>query len=388
MTMTENKQVSVPRSERDQVERTDNQQQALDAILDWLQRRHAPQELTLGGLAGTGKTTLIRLLLHEHWRWLSDHWKTPGVAALSGKAVSVLKSKGVLAQTIHSMIYDVVRTSRGRRFVLKDEVPHDFVVVDEASMVNRRLYEDLKKRVSRILWVGDMGQLEPIGDDPNLMKNPDLQLTEIHRQAICSDIIRFAHHVRFGGHPSTFVPTPGQGEVIISAGPDLFYEKLLTADQIICGIHRTRKATNAEVRRQRGFEEVVEPDDRLICLANNRYYAVHNGLVGRVKEVHRLGADFVEVNMHIDDGEKGDRELDLTLDRHQFDRMKETDKKLLWDREDVTAWDYGYCINCHKAQGSEFNRVLVAEEPKPSWDMNRWRYTAITRAAKGLIYCY
>jgi ATP-dependent exoDNAse (exonuclease V) alpha subunit len=49
--------------------------------------------------------------------------------------------------------------------------------------------------------------------------------------------------------------------------------------------------------------------------------------------------------------------------------------------------DYGYCITCHKAQGSEWDKVLVLEDCS-YWDMNRWRYTAVTRAAAELVYCF
>ena len=50
---------------------------------------------------------------------------------------------------------------------------------------------------------------------------------------------------------------------------------------------------------------------------------------------------------------------------------------------------YGYVITTHKSQGSEWDSVLVQDEwmPPTVWDMKRWRYTAITRAAKKLVYC-
>ena len=51
---------------------------------------------------------------------------------------------------------------------------------------------------------------------------------------------------------------------------------------------------------------------------------------------------------------------------------------------DVTYWDYGYCLTCHKAQGSEWDNVVVVDQQCSFWEAWRWRYTAITRAAKGL----
>lgn len=69
----------------------------------------------------------------------------------------------------------------------------------------------------------------------------------------------------------------------------------------------------------------------------------------------------------------------------QFNHIKgliEPDKGLAR----ATHWDYAYAITCHKAQGSEWPKVLVVEERCPLWEMPRWRYTAVTRASEELIY--
>ena len=49
--------------------------------------------------------------------------------------------------------------------------------------------------------------------------------------------------------------------------------------------------------------------------------------------------------------------------------------------------DYGYCLTAHKAQGAEWDDVLVLEEICSSWDPRRWRSTAATRARQRLVYC-
>lgn len=53
----------------------------------------------------------------------------------------------------------------------------------------------------------------------------------------------------------------------------------------------------------------------------------------------------------------------------------------------VALMDYGYCLTAHKAQGSEWNEVLVLEEIGRTWDPRRWRYTVATRAKERLVYC-
>jgi exodeoxyribonuclease-5 len=80
-----------------------DQQAALNAILEWRDTnpRGDKQYLTLGGYAGTGKSTLV-----AH---LAKTWVDVAVVALCGKAAHVLRTKGVPAQTIHSLIYAPIK---------------------------------------------------------------------------------------------------------------------------------------------------------------------------------------------------------------------------------------------------------------------------------------
>ena len=70
------------------------------------------------------------------------------------------------------------------------------------SMISRKLYDDLKSFDLPILWVGDPGQLEPVGDDISLMKSPRIVLEQIHRQGEGSKILDLATHVRFPQSPA------------------------------------------------------------------------------------------------------------------------------------------------------------------------------------------
>jgi ATP-dependent exoDNAse (exonuclease V) alpha subunit len=55
--------------------------------------------------------------------------------------------------------------------------------------------------------------------------------------------------------------------------------------------------------------------------------------------------------------------------------------------KDLLLFDYAYCITAHKAQGSEWDSVVVLEQISNRWDAKRWRYTAATRAKERLVYC-
>src|SRR5262245_20525106 len=131
----------VPKRRQGPVELTAEQRAAVEHLLGF------PKAVqTLGGYAGTGKTTVIGELI----RRLPDF----AVCAFTGKAANVLRRKGVPASTIHSTIYRPDERTwlddSGRRYVETvwvrrppEEVDCSGFIVDEASMVGRDLHDDL-----------------------------------------------------------------------------------------------------------------------------------------------------------------------------------------------------------------------------------------------------
>lgn len=361
--------------EAPKVELSPDQAKAMDAIRAWL--KSGRKRLTLGGYAGTGKTTLIREIRKE---------AAAAVCAFTGKAAHVLTTKGVDASTIHRLIYqpidmclkcnreaDECRCKKPKietRFVKVPMLPCNLVIVDEASMVSRDLLTDLESFRVPVLYVGDHGQLEPVGDDPGLMHNPEIRLEQIHRQAAGSPIIKFAHHVRKGGAPESF----GEHAVSRFGLPS----DLTDFDIVLCGYNKTRVAVNAAIRRRRGHEgDLPKIGERVICLRNDRNFGIFNGMLATVTKIEeQLGLLSVEDDM-------GTPFVDLPFEAEQFGA-----EKTLGDTpRNTTLWDFGYCLTAHKSQGSEWDRVLVAEQIASVWSPQRWRYTAATRAAKSLVYC-
>ena len=168
---------------------TADQQAAIEAIDEWASDPES-REFTLGGLAGTGKTTMLAEILKT---------LPCRVAAPTGKAAQNLRRKGIPAGTVHGLIYKYIGEDENEKPVFDDKGDaHAFVAIDEASMVNAEMANDLRRHCGRILWVGDHGQLPPVGDDPGIMSDPDARLETICRQTDGSDIIRFAHHLRTG----------------------------------------------------------------------------------------------------------------------------------------------------------------------------------------------
>ncbi|MCW2925003.1 MAG: ATP-dependent RecD-like helicase [Thermoleophilia bacterium] len=164
------------------------------------------------GLPGTGKTTLVKLLLEvidgAELR-LDDEQARYVLASPTGKAARRLQeATGRKAQTIHRLL----QWAPSEGGFLHDEgnpLTARFIIVDETSMVDLKLADALLRAVgptSHLVLVGDADQLPPVGagkvfDD--LIESgcvPSVRLTEIFRQAARSMIVRNAHRIVAGEH--------------------------------------------------------------------------------------------------------------------------------------------------------------------------------------------
>lgn len=362
---------------------TDEQEKAVESMVAVLTKKAGGQKmLKLGGLAGTGKTTIINEALRRANRAVhSDNElvldpEGIAVSAFTGKAVSVLRKKGIPeAKTLHSLMYEVETDSKGKmHFFKKPRLYVPGVIVDEASMLNMDLYMDLMSYQLPTVFVGDHGQLEPVGDDPGLMRSPDIRLEQIHRQAAESRILQWAHACREGTQAR--VDFPKNDEFQRLSKNDAM-TRCHEYDAVLCGFNKTRVAINSVIRHRRGFEGDLVPGERLICLRNNRELGVFNGMMMTVEDVHNFDGYYWDIDVVTDTGQ------DLT---HQSVALRPEGNPMGIPRDVVIA-DYGYCLTVHKSQGSEWNKVLVFEEIwADKWDPRRWRYTAATRAAKHLSW--
>jgi exodeoxyribonuclease-5 len=341
---------------------TDEQKHAIREIL-----KFSKDEVTLGGRAGCGKTTVI-----QHLVQLLPEF---AVCAYTGKATNVLRSKGVeRATTIHKLIYEPYLDAESKvHFGLAEGIDCEGIIVDEASMVSRAIYEDLKSFGKPLVFVGDHGQLEPIGDDFNLMGDPDIRLETIHRNA--GEIAHFAEYIRQGYRPSSWsVRNPGGRKICflprgshMGVAPDV--------DQVICAYNKTRAEINRGVREAMGRGARPEKGDRVMCLRNNSTKGLFNGMQGVIR---RLSKKFRMVF-------RSDEEsFDVAYEPSVFGQVK---YEFDGDRDAPMPFDYSYCITAHKSQGSEYQSVLVVEQKCDFWDHRRWAYTAASRAKEKIYWC-
>jgi exodeoxyribonuclease-5 len=372
---------SGPPDNSPEIQLTPEQRQAADALV--LGICQGKQVQTLGGYAGTGKSTLIKSLVK----------RVPGVAvcAPTGKAADVLRRKGIHdASTIHGLIYRPIETEvfdeKLKRRVMQVSFEHvggivlSGIIVDEASMVGRQVYEDLLRFQLPVVFIGDHGQLEPVeSSNFNLMADPQYRLETIHRNA--GEIARFADHLRQGRRSDGFRREAG-GQVELVTARQIGVENLpLKTDQMICAFNKTRVKVNGIIRDALGREGPLPGvGERVMCLRNDRQHGVFNGQQGVVTRLDSRTLDFeAEGEVHQGIPYHPDQfGKESTLPRDAHDEGQSRDGRI--------PFDYAYCITCHKSQGDEFDSVLVLEERCRHWDHNRWAYSAATRAREKLYW--
>src|SRR5215471_12891770 len=358
---------------------TPHQDAALTAASNWLKATRGRASIfRLFGYAGTGKTTLAKHLAE-------------GVdgkvlfAAFTGKAACVMRSKGCQgAATIHSLIYRARESGEETpSFELWDEAPASkarLIVIDECSMVDAELARDLMSFGVPLLVLGDPAQLPPIqGGGFFTGAAPDAMLTEVHRQAQDDPIVRLSMEIRAGR--SLLPGRYGDTEVVERGRLDP--ERVLKADQVLVGRNVTRRAYNARLRTRRGFSDALPvAGDKLVCLRNNRRKGLFNGGLWVVSESPKRRRQILRMRLRPDE-EVGGRMTRVSVRPECFTGAIE---QLDWPaRKCYDEFDFGYVLTVHKAQGSQWNDVVLFDESVAfPENRDRWLYTGVTRAAKRL----
>lgn len=382
-----------------------DQIQAMDALSKSI--RSGARVSVLRGPAGTGKTTLMRAF-SEKMR--EDGWYVFW-AAPTGKAASrISQVTGEPASTLHSLLYRRVTEGRkgqplfgDRRQTLIDG-RKGLLVIDEASMVGKRLFDDLVAAAGTtvsLLFVGDREQVEPVADPlgPDL-DNPTAELTTVHRQALESPILLVATEVRSGQRMRQGIVGDQYERRRGSAmeASEWICERLQgNRDAVVlCATNTVRRAVNKLARQELGFSAPICPGEQLVVGLNNKDMGKMNGETLRVEAVSPVVDEegeesglyrvFADGEVYFVHGPSiGEEVMD-------FKKAQRSRVGLL---RNTTQWlhvDYGYALTIHRSQGSEWAEVCFLVDSKLKFragldptHVRRIAYTAITRAKKSLL---
>jgi len=328
---------------------TQEQSKAVDIVADRIDKKEKVTIFT--GYAGTGKTTTLNVLL--------DFVKITGVQFVAFTGTAAKRLPG--GQTIHSVIYDVIKRRGevvGFKLKPRHELAHiNLFIVDEYSMVNKELFDDLESLGIPILLVGDKFQLPPIGDPHRYVyAEPHAELTQIHRQAENSPLLKLATMVRMG----ETLPQGLLGNVYVGRKNELESSWLRPDVKIICGKNATKDKINFHIAGQ----DTPKPGD-LIMFLKNDMPIITNGTTGIVTFARTTyGSSRLDVEL-----ETGVSLRQILVDwrvqkikRHQF-------------------VDFAWASTCHKAQGATYDSagLIVDESQLFREHADRWIYTALTR---------
>ncbi|AGA64807.1 exodeoxyribonuclease V alpha subunit protein [Liberibacter crescens BT-1] len=367
------------------------QENALKAVSRWYHKADSPI-FRLFGYAGTGKTTLAR--------YFSEHIDGDVIfAAFTGKAAQALRARGASgARTLHSLIYrprgsETVQDDHTGKTVilptfsinyLSPVAKASLVIVDECSMVDEQLAQDLMTFGTPILVLGDPGQLPPISGSGFFTNHePDFMLTEIHRQARENPIIRLSMEIREGNR----ITWEDKSTVRMIHPTDVTSSMLVDADQILVGTNHTRRKYNKKLRQLKNFFSVL-PDigDKLVCLRNNPEKGLLNGSIWKVTTLLPCSRENTGITLQVKDDHEdlNTQPVTINLLKDSFENPTNT---IPWTRSKrYDSFDYGYALTVHKAQGSQWNKVVLFDENHAFKEMRKqWLYTAVTRACEELI---
>lgn len=411
---------------------------AVAAVVAWFTAPNRPQVFRFFGYAGTGKTTLA-----QHIVGLLN-LRDVKYAAFSGKAAHVLRQKGCDgAQTIHSLVYQPLPTSRAEiirlekllaetedqlladvirsmieteerkldrpRFELQDAsdlANADLLILDEASMVDDKVMADLLAFGVPVLALGDPAQLPPVAGVGGLIDGkPDVLLTELHRSAADSPVTRIATATRNAGPGDWALGVHGpDGDSGRHAGVNSSH--LLAFDQVLCGTNATRWNLISRIRAMHGrYDGRPVPGDRIMALVNSPDAAVLNGMQFVVVAVEDSPDHSQKLELVVQDEEGGERDMQVWKDG--FLGLKGEREAKRHGRSKTAVVTFAQAITVHKSQGSQWERVLVVDEsrtfrgmrykellPKRGHEVaaleghlaaRRWLYTAVTRAAQQVV---
>lgn len=387
----------------------DQQDECVKKAIRWYKRLDSKQTFEVSGPAGSGKTTMVKALIHE----LGIDMEDVLFVAYVGKAALQLTRSGVNGRTIHSTFYDIVHKPvldddnkpiirNGRlitkpEFIKKSDLPRNIklIVLDEGPMVNENFGKDIESFGIPVLVLGDLQQLPPVIGQTHYLIRPDYILTKVMRQREGDPIIYLSQLAARGEK----IPYGKYGPKCFVIPKKMVTDQMMKdADMILTPTNSNRAAINKYVREQiyRIESELPMPGEKLICRKNNwsrilgDNVCLVNGMIGYVEEARKstFNGKTIDIDFKPDFCDEIFRNVKIDY-KSLMRSVQQVNGKYEKGFSMYDMFEFGYGMTVHLSQGSQSPNVLFLGDRFGSREMQcKIDYTGITRASEGLIFAY
>lgn len=399
--------------ERTDILLSEKQKEAIRAIND-------NNVTIITGGPGTGKTTIIKSIIEIYKQ---KKYKIVLCAPTGRAAKRMAETTGEEASTLHRLL-EIGKVDEESLFKKDSEyqgapIDGDIIIVDEVSMVDMFIMSYLLDCIylgTKLILVGDSDQLPSVGPGSVLKdlisseRIVTVHLDKIFRQAAKSKIIVNAHRVNNG---KAFIGKEDP-ELEKDSNQDFFFikennqEKILEQVLSLCNgrlkkfgdydffesiqvLTPTKKGLLGTKEMNKALQEELNPHREGEAEKNSMGAIFRIG--DRVMQIknnydmywERRTGDSIETGNGVFNGETGT--ITNINEREKNVRVKFDDEKVCWyEFNDLEQIEHSYCITIHKAQGSEFDVVImIIPQTAPMLLTRNLLYTGLTRAKKLLI---
>lgn len=387
---------------------------AIYDIEHWWKSPSSKQTFEISGAAGTGKTTLIMYFIERIGLDLDEVL----FVAYMGKAANQMALNGLPAKTIHSAIYDwkkvyerdkdtgrILFKENGQPktkkvFVKKERLDKKIklIVLDEGSMVNKNIGQDLESYGIPIIVLGDLNQLPPVFGEPYFLQEPDVVLTKIMRQSEGNPIIWLSQQVLAGKDLKVGI----FGDSAIMDRSTITEDNFRKSNIVLTCTNKLRYNVNNYFREN--IKRLTKLDyphvgEKVVCRKNNwsksidKQFYLTNGTTGFVTYYYRDSYDgkTMKIDMRPDFSKEEFKDIRLSA-KHLFSvpGKNELSNEVSFEEKYYDLIEFAYALTVHSTQGSQYQDVLfLVEESMTSGRNKEMRkkilYTGITRAIRKII---
>lgn len=386
----------------------------------------------INGNSGSGKTSLSENVV----KYSGATVIAPTNAALQRLRDKITNYPKDMFMTIHSLLYGEPDEHGEFRPSQKATSFHVTYVVDESSMIDKKVLNDLLRHAvqykCKLIFLGDDFQLEPVGEDPLLFANKNEQyfkkdhvfkITQVQRSI--GDILKVATHLRTKGNSEILNIHSEEFQIVNTIQEEI--QKALQSKEnhiVLVSTNKTRIRINNWARKKVygddiALANVICSGEKVVSVGNNLfvncelYDIIDPVIIDDMGEVeinvgakmnpkmekyhfyviehkvsgyeNRIFTTLLIPDLNLPSLHGNQLLLNKPFQTTQFRMIDEFSGAYRW-RKAVNIATYGYAISCNKSQGNEWDNVYIYVDWLFDGPVrNKWLYTAITRGKKKTV---